>query len=104
MISILERFYDPTKGKFAVDDVEVKTMNPWLYRRDIELVQQEPVLYSGSIRHNISFGVFPDPDVDVQDAEVIEACRAANVWDFISSLPDGLDTNCGANGTQLSGG
>ncbi|WKT52789.1 AAA ATPase domain [Fusarium oxysporum f. sp. vasinfectum] len=104
MISILERFYDPSKGKFVVDDVEVKTMNPWLYRRDIALVQQEPVLYSGSIRHNISFGVFPNPDVDIQEADIVEACRAANVWDFICSLPEGLDTNCGVNGTQLSGG
>lgn len=104
MISILERFYDPTKGEFSVDGSEVKAMNPWLYRQGIALVQQEPVLYPGTIRHNISFGIHSNDDSTVKEDNIIEACRAANVWEFISSLPEGLNTQCGANGTQLSGG
>jgi ATP-binding cassette subfamily B (MDR/TAP) protein 1 len=76
-------------------------MNPRLYRESASLVQQEPTLYPSTIRENISMG---KARATVSDAEVEAACRAANVWDFISSLPDGLDTPCGSNGTQLSGG
>lgn len=104
MISILERFYDPIKGEFSVDGSEVKAMNPWLYRQGIALVQQEPVLYPGTIRHNISFGILTNDNSTVQEEDIIEACRAANIWEFISSLPEGLNTQCGTNGTQLSGG
>ncbi|KAI3026336.1 hypothetical protein CBS147347_4993 [Aspergillus niger] len=104
MISLLERFYDPINGEFSVDGSEVKAMNPWLYRQGIALVQQEPILYPGTIRHNISFGILSNDDSTIQEDDIIEACRAANVWEFISSLPEGLNTQCGANGMQLSGG
>ncbi|KAF6803008.1 multidrug resistance protein 3 (p glycoprotein 3) [Colletotrichum musicola] len=82
MIGILERFYDPVTGHLRIDGTDVDKMNPWLFRKDVALVQQKPVLYSGTIRHNISTGV-PTED---------------------PSLPDGLNTQCGSNGAQLSGG
>ncbi|KAJ5012343.1 Leptomycin B resistance protein pmd1 [Colletotrichum sp. SAR 10_99] len=104
MIAILERFYDPVSGHLRVDSVDVDRMNPWLFRKDVALVQQEPVLYPGTIRHNISMGIPTEDLSTISDGSIIEACRMANAWEFISSLPEGLDTQCGANGTQLSGG
>ncbi|KAI5861122.1 P-loop containing nucleoside triphosphate hydrolase protein [Durotheca rogersii] len=104
MVSLLERFYDPISGTINIDSAPLPSLNPLLYRRSIALVQQEPTLFPGTIRENVSHGM----DIDVTDtapeAEIEEACRAANVWDFISSLPEGLNTPCGTSGSQLSGG
>lgn len=101
MISLLERFYDPSSGEIRVDSVDVKQYDRSRYRREIALVQQEPVLYQGSIRDNISLGIeYGEPSED----EVISACQQANVWEFIASLPEGLNTPCGSQGLSLSGG
>ncbi|KAJ5766738.1 ABC transporter integral membrane type 1 [Penicillium nucicola] len=105
MISMLERFYDPVSGQINIDLTALSNMNPWLYRSQVALVQQEPTLYPGTIRENISLGAPTNTNhTTASDEEIEAACRAANAWDFISSLPDGLATPCGANGTQLSGG
>lgn len=104
MISMLERFYDPVAGHIKIDSLTLDCLNPWLYRAQVALVQQEPTLYPGTIRENISMGTPTDDASTVSDSDIEAACRAANAWDFISSLPDGLRTLCGANGTQLSGG
>jgi ATP-binding cassette subfamily B (MDR/TAP) protein 1 len=101
MIALLQRFYDPTSGELRADGQDVKGMDRCKYRRDIALVQQEPVLYQGSIRENISLGI---EKIDPTEAQIIEACKSANVWDFISSLPEGLGTACGNQGLSLSGG
>ncbi|GKT70594.1 ABC transporter [Colletotrichum tofieldiae] len=104
MIAMLERFYDPVSGHLVLDGTNLDAMNPWSFRREVALVQQEPKLYPGTIRDNISMGV-PTDDIDaVRESDIIEACRSANAWDFISSLPEGLNTPCGSNGLQLSGG
>lgn len=104
MIAMLERFYDPTDGQFKLDDIDIDKMNPKLFRKNIALVQQEPVLFPGTIKHNISMGIPTEDSQSIPEADIIEACRSANAWEFISSLPDGLNTQCGANGAQLSGG
>ncbi|KAB8067980.1 P-loop containing nucleoside triphosphate hydrolase protein [Aspergillus leporis] len=106
MISLLERYYDPTQGDIMIDSVPLKNMNPLLYRKHVSLVQQEPTLFPGSIMENISYGLEASPSASpsVSTLKVEEACRAANVWDFICSLPDGLQTPCGTSGSQLSGG
>ncbi|PHH90831.1 hypothetical protein CDD83_2543 [Cordyceps sp. RAO-2017] len=112
VISLLERFYDPTAGRVSADGRDVRSLGRRRYRRDVALVQQEPVLYQGSIRENVVLGLggrraspgrAGDADADA-DAATEVACRAANVWDFIASLPQGLDTPCGAQGLSLSGG
>lgn len=110
MISLLERFYDPTSGTITINSsAPLSSLNPNLYRQQVALVQQEPTLFPGTIRENISQGV-PDPNLNAaglaSDAVLEEACRAANAWDFISSLPQGLETPCGSgtSGSQLSGG
>ncbi|KAE8372771.1 P-loop containing nucleoside triphosphate hydrolase protein [Aspergillus bertholletiae] len=106
MISLLERFYDPTQGIIRVDSSPLNSMNPALYRKHVALVQQEPTLFPGTILENISYGLDIEPleSASGLSSEVENACRAANIWDFISSLPDGLQTPCGTSGSQLSGG
>ncbi|KAJ5559247.1 ABC transporter integral membrane type 1 [Penicillium sp. DV-2018c] len=104
MISMLERFYDPVAGHIKIDSLALDQLNPWLYRGQVALVQQEPTLYPGTIRENVSMGSPTGDASTVSDSDIEAACRAANAWDFISSLPDGLMTLCGSNGTQLSGG
>ncbi|KAH8629622.1 Leptomycin B resistance protein pmd1 [Alternaria alternata] len=101
MIALLERFYDPTSGSIIVDSQPLQTMSPSSYRRNVSLVQQEPSLFPGSVRENIMHGV---DAADISATEIEEACRAANVWEFVSSLPEGLETLCGIGGSQFSGG
>ncbi|KAG4253060.1 hypothetical protein FPRO03_07021 [Fusarium proliferatum] len=112
MIALLERFYDPTTSSIDIDSTCLTSLNPRLYRRIVGLVQQEPALLQGSIRENIALGV-DEPSDDttsssatgtVSDKEIESALRAANGWDFMSSLPEGLSTPVGSHGTQLSGG
>lgn len=115
MIAMLERFYDPTTGSICVDGEALTDINPRLYRKQIALVQQEPTLYQGSIRENIlmglktenepsSFSSAEKSDGSSDDAAVEKALRAANAWDFVMSLPEGVLTPCGTSGSQLSGG
>jgi ATP-binding cassette subfamily B (MDR/TAP) protein 1 len=110
IVSMLERFYDPSTGTISIAEEPLEHLNPRLYRQTVGLVQQEPTLFPGSIRENISLGVDSDdssPGVQplvVTDSLIQEALRQANAWDFVSSLPDGLGTQAGSNGTQLSGG
>lgn len=101
MIALLQRFYDPTTGQILTDGQDVKIKDHRLHRRHIALVQQEPVLYQGSIRDNIALGI---EDAEPSNDEIAEACRQANVWEFIASLPQGLATPCGNQGLSLSGG
>ncbi|KAL9950027.1 hypothetical protein D7B24_001160 [Verticillium nonalfalfae] len=112
MIAMLERFYDPTTGTIKIASSPLPTLNPRLYRRLVALVQQEPTLFQGTIRENIALGLDDDPSdassektaAAVPDSRIEAALRAANAWTFVSSLPQGLATPAGANGTQLSGG
>ncbi|KAK1466488.1 ATP-binding cassette sub-family B member 5 [Colletotrichum cuscutae] len=105
MISLLERFYDPTSGAITIDNsAPLTAISPRLYRNKLALVQQEPTLFPGSIRENIAAGIDIGSEEQVDDAVIEEACRAANAWDFVSSLPEGLNTPCGQGGNQLSGG
>lgn len=111
IIALLERYYDPTKGVIGVAGDDLTTFNPRRYRNQVGLVQQEPTLFQGTIRENIALGVddltvangITDTSA-VSDAQIEKALIAANAWEFVSSLPEGLNTAAGSNGTQLSGG
>ncbi|EER37355.1 ABC multidrug transporter [Histoplasma capsulatum H143] len=96
--SLLLRFYTPTKGQILIDGKDISTMNAKSLRRKIGVVSQEPVLFSGTIAENISYG-----KPNATRTEIIAAARRANCQ-FISDFPDGLDTHVGARGAQLSGG
>lgn len=100
LINLLERFYDPTTGCIRLDGRNVASMSPFLYRRYMSLVQQEPPLYLGSVRDNIALGL----DTEPTNEEIERACRQANVLEFVTSLPEGMQTDCGAKGLQFSGG
>jgi ATP-binding cassette subfamily B (MDR/TAP) protein 1 len=66
----------------------------------MSLVQQEPPLYQNTVRANITLGLDHEPT----DEEIQQACRQSNAWEFVSSLPEGLETQCGVKGLQFSGG
>jgi ATP-binding cassette, subfamily B (MDR/TAP), member 1 len=101
IVSLIERFYDVLSGQVLVDGKDISTLNIRSYRQHLALVSQEPTLYQGSIRENVLLGA-ASKDVPQQDIEA--ACRQANIHDFIVSLPQGYNTDCGAKGVQLSGG
>jgi len=101
IIGLIERFYDPLEGIVTIDGRDIKTYNLRSLRKHIALVSQEPTLFGGTIKENIAYGSYGDK---VDESEIIEASKAANAHDFISSLKDGYDTLCGDRGVQLSGG
>jgi ATP-binding cassette subfamily B protein len=100
LVNLLPRFYEYTAGSLTLDGVELKEYpRKWL-RRQIGIVQQEPFLFSRSIRDNITYGL----DREVSDAEVEEAARAAAIHEVILRFPKGYDTLVGERGVTLSGG
>ena len=101
VISLIERFYDPLKGSVRIDGRDLKSYNLKSLRRHIALVSQEPALFAGTIRENIMYGAASE---NIDESEIIEAAKAANAHEFITSLSNGYDTNCGDRGVQLSGG
>ncbi|KAM0787890.1 hypothetical protein ACM66B_003940 [Microbotryomycetes sp. NB124-2] len=103
LIGLVERFYDPLSGRVEVDGKDISELDVASYRSHVSLVSQEPTLYAGSIKFNITLGANVPAD-RVSDADVVRACKDANIHDFITSLPDGYQTEVGGKGTQLSGG
>jgi len=101
IVSLLERFYDPTRGQVLFNGMDITDMNVYEYRKTLSLVAQEPSLFQGTIRENIMLGVNP---AEVTDEMLHQCCRDANIHDFIVSLPEGYDTNIGNRGVSLSGG
>ncbi|KAF7535231.1 hypothetical protein G7054_g5537 [Neopestalotiopsis clavispora] len=99
-IALLERFYDPLVGGVYVDGKEISSLNVNDYRSHIALVSQEPTLYQGTIKENILLGT----PHEVSDEAVEFACKEANIFEFIMSLPDGFNTVVGSKGALLSGG
>lgn len=83
-IALFERFYDPRSGRITCDDTALPNLCPKKYRSRVSLVQQEPVIYQGSIRDNIAMGV----DGEVTESQIEEAARQSNILDFVASLPD----------------
>ncbi|MEA2381186.1 MAG: ATP-binding cassette, subfamily bacterial [Solirubrobacteraceae bacterium] len=96
---LVARFYDPTDGRVLVDGHDLRTVSAHSLRSQMGIVPQEAFLFSGTVGENIGFG---RPDATVDDVEA--AARAVGAWDFISALPDGLDTEVGERGVQLSAG
>ncbi|KAF9183970.1 Multidrug resistance protein 1 [Haplosporangium sp. Z 767] len=102
MIALMERWYDTEKGKATIDKYDVRDLQLSNIREHMALVGQEPVLFDISIGENIRYGI---PDGKIMDHEqVVAAARAANIHDFVMSLPQGYDTRVGDKGSQLSGG
>lgn len=96
---LLMQFYPLSGGRILVDGHDIKDYDLTGLRRHIGIVPQETLLFGGSIRENIAYG-----KPDATDAEIIEAARRANAWQFISAFPEALDTVVGDRGVKLSGG
>jgi len=100
LVNLLPRFYDYTEGSITVDGIELRDIARDGLRAQIGIVQQEPFLFSTTIRGNITYGV----GREVSDEEVEAAARAAAVHDVILGFPNGYDTLVGERGVTLSGG
>ena len=100
LVNLLPRFHEYTDGRILLDGVELTEYSRGYLRRQIGIVEQEPFLFSRSIRENISYGV----GRSVTDEEIERAAKAAAIHDVILTFPDGYNTLVGEKGVTLSGG
>jgi ATP-binding cassette subfamily B protein len=96
---LVARFYDPQRGRVLVDGHDLRGVQQRALRRQLGIVPQEGFLFSGSVRENIAFG---RPDADLEEIEA--AAAAVGASDFIAALPEGIETQTGERGVQLSAG
>jgi ABC-type multidrug transport system fused ATPase/permease subunit len=99
VVNVLLRFIDPERGYFTIAGEDARRYRQEDVRRLIAVAGQDAHLFSTSIRENVRLG-----RPEATDAEVERALRAARIWDWIESLPEGLDTLVGEEGRELSGG
>jgi ATP-binding cassette subfamily B protein len=96
---LVNRLYDPVEGAVLLDGIDVRSVTLASVRRQVGTVPQEPFLFAGSIRDNVSFA-----RPDAPEEEVLEACRLVGLGDLIDRLPDGLDTPVHERGVSVSSG
>lgn len=99
IIKLLSGFYPFQGGEILVDGKSISSYNLTALRKNIGMVPQEVILFGGTIRENIAYG-----KTGATEAEIIEAAKKANAWDFIDSFPENLNTIVGERGLKLSGG
>ncbi|MBQ9789068.1 MAG: ABC transporter ATP-binding protein [Lentisphaeria bacterium] len=99
LVNLLPRFYDVKEGAVKIDGKDIREISLSSLRKNISMVFQDNFLYTGTIRENIMMGNY-----QASEAELNQAVKAAHLEDFLSELPDGLDTWLGERGTTLSGG
>ena len=97
--SLLLKYYTITSGAIQFNGTPIEKIDTHYLRSKMAIVPQEVILFGGSIRENIAFG-----NTDADEAAIIAAAKQANAWEFISSFPEGLETEVGDRGIQLSGG
>ena len=99
IVNLIPRLWDPTEGRVTFDGTDVRDLTLHSLRDEVGVVTQETYLFNSTIRENL---LYAKPDAT--EEEMVEACRKANIYDFIRSQPDGLDTMVGNRGLKLSGG
>ncbi|MCP4595004.1 ABC transporter ATP-binding protein, partial [Neptuniibacter sp.] len=100
LVNLIPRFYEVTQGQMLLDGKSLNDYELSTLRGQIAIVTQNVVLFSGTIRDNIAYGAMQG----CSEEELVAAAEAAHVMEFVSKLPDGLDTVVGENGIKLSGG
>ncbi|MBE6072819.1 MAG: ABC transporter ATP-binding protein [Clostridium butyricum] len=98
LLDLIVGFLNPTKGQILLDGQDMQILNLKTYRKHIAVVPQNTILFSGSIRENITYGV------DVSEEKLTDIIEAACLTEVIEKLPDGLETSVGEHGGMLSGG
>ncbi|OBZ13717.1 ABC transporter ATP-binding protein [Bacillus sp. FJAT-26390] len=96
---LLVRFYDPSLGTMKLNDIAAQAYNREQWANKVSIVFQDPYMFSDTIRENLMLGRH-----GVTEADIEEACRIAQIHEFILALPEGYDTNIGERGIKLSGG
>ncbi len=99
LADLLPRFYDPISGHIAIDGVDIRKFHLKSLRKAMGIVSQDTFLFNDSIKNNIAYG-----KAEASDEEIMAATKRANAYEFISKLPQGLDTLIGDRGVMLSGG
>jgi ATP-binding cassette, subfamily B, bacterial MsbA len=99
LVDLVPRFYDPTEGSIAIDDVDLKDVELKSLRELIGIVTQETILFNDSVRNNIAYGL---DDCPIE--RIIDAARAANAHNFIQEMPNGYASLIGERGVKISGG
>jgi len=99
IITLLARFYDATEGDITIDGKNIRDYNVQSLRRQVGIVMQENILFSGSIRDNIKYG-----RSDATEEEMIDAAKAANAHEFIETFASSYNSEIGERGVSLSGG
>jgi ABC-type multidrug transport system fused ATPase/permease subunit len=99
VIQLLLKFYDRAEGSIMIDNQSIEDYEISSYRSNLAIVPQEVLLFGGTISDNIRYG-----RPDATEADIIEAAKKSNSWEFISSFPEGLGTIVGERGIKLSGG
>jgi ATP-binding cassette subfamily B multidrug efflux pump len=99
LVNLIPRFYDVTEGRVTIDGIDVRDITKSSLRSHIGISLQESILFSGTIRDNISYG-----RSGASEAEIIAAATVAQAHDFILGFPDGYDSLVGQRGANLSGG
>ena len=100
LVNMLPRFVEPTSGQITLDGTPINDFTLASLRRNLSLVSQHVVLFEGSIADNIRYGSNQDAD----DEELRAVLEASNLWGFVQSLPEGINTQIGESGSWLSGG
>jgi ATP-binding cassette subfamily B protein len=99
LLNVVLGFLRPTAGRLLLDGVDMQTLDLRTFRTSVSVVPQESVLFEGSIRDNVAYGL-----AEVDDERVLAALRDANALEIVDALPDGWDTVVGERGARLSGG
>ncbi len=99
LVNLIPRFYDVSGGAIRIDDIDIRDLSIADLRKRIAIVTQEPILFNDTIRNNILYG-----NTTATEEEVINAAKAAYIYDFVQRLPKGFDTIIGELGSRLSGG
>ena len=99
LMKLLSRLYSPTSGFVRIDDFDIEKVELYSLRKQIGIVPQEPILFSGSVKENISL-----TNSEANDQDIVNAAKLAEAHEFIMSLSGGYSTSVGERGSSLSGG